>query len=323
MIVGAGIAGLTAARALHQRGLPCLVLDKSRGVGGRCASRSVDGWPMDHGPPFLHGDDPDFVAALTHLLPNNARLLPLYGGPGALKTTEIGLPPAYAWAPTAGNTALPKALAEALTLRLKVRVTGLAYLAQGGWQVQLEEGPPLHADALILALPWEQAQALLMPWPELCPPPSEQPPASEPCMSLMARYAATPDCPWHLWAPSEGGPLAVIVNDGRKRAAGCPPQLVLHSRAAWAAMQAEVPTEICIQSMLAAACDSLGATWPGQPLQVQLQRWRYATRPANDPEHGPLRRPEAQLALIGDAWGPGRGLQAAWRSGQLLAAAWP
>ena len=48
-VIGAGIAGLTAARHLHQAGYRILVLEKSRGLGGRLATRRVDGQPIDHG----------------------------------------------------------------------------------------------------------------------------------------------------------------------------------------------------------------------------------------------------------------------------------
>ena len=44
IVVGAGLGGLTAAQRLSQAGYQVLVLDKSRGVGGRMATRRVT-WP--------------------------------------------------------------------------------------------------------------------------------------------------------------------------------------------------------------------------------------------------------------------------------------
>jgi phytoene dehydrogenase-like protein len=42
-VVGAGLAGLVAARRLKQSGKNVLVLEARNRVGGRCFSRKVDG----------------------------------------------------------------------------------------------------------------------------------------------------------------------------------------------------------------------------------------------------------------------------------------
>ncbi len=74
IIVGAGIAGLALARELHERGHGPLVLERSRGVGGRCATRRVDDRPVDHGVAFLHGRDPRFLAALDAAVPTGGAI---------------------------------------------------------------------------------------------------------------------------------------------------------------------------------------------------------------------------------------------------------
>ena len=38
-IIGAGLAGLTCAQQLHQAGYRVVIVEKSRGVGGRVATR--------------------------------------------------------------------------------------------------------------------------------------------------------------------------------------------------------------------------------------------------------------------------------------------
>ena len=48
-IVGAGIAGLSCARKLQQAGHEVIIVDKSRGLGGRLATRRLAGTHADHG----------------------------------------------------------------------------------------------------------------------------------------------------------------------------------------------------------------------------------------------------------------------------------
>ena len=49
VIVGAGIAGLLAARRLRTAGCDVLVLEKSRGFGGRMATKRVGAAVFDQG----------------------------------------------------------------------------------------------------------------------------------------------------------------------------------------------------------------------------------------------------------------------------------
>ncbi|MEI2728732.1 MAG: FAD-dependent oxidoreductase [Candidatus Nanopelagicales bacterium] len=49
VVVGAGLAGLAAARSLAAAGLRPLVLEKQATVGGRVRTDVVDGFRLDHG----------------------------------------------------------------------------------------------------------------------------------------------------------------------------------------------------------------------------------------------------------------------------------
>lgn len=66
-IVGAGIAGLAAAQALiaNQSGIVPVVFEKSRGVGGRAATRRIDGFCFDHGAQYVKAPTPELHALIA------------------------------------------------------------------------------------------------------------------------------------------------------------------------------------------------------------------------------------------------------------------
>ena len=65
LIIGAGLAGLSAANDLHQAGLNVLVVDKGRGLGGRLAGRRIGDATFDHGAQFMTARDSRFKASVA------------------------------------------------------------------------------------------------------------------------------------------------------------------------------------------------------------------------------------------------------------------
>ncbi len=60
VVVGAGIAGLVAARRLADAGADVVVVDKGRSVGGRLATRRIGDATLDHGAQFFTVRTPAF-----------------------------------------------------------------------------------------------------------------------------------------------------------------------------------------------------------------------------------------------------------------------
>ena len=60
-IIGAGIAGLSAANALHKAGHAIQLFDKSRGSGGRMSSKRSDVGVLDLGAQYFTARDRRFV----------------------------------------------------------------------------------------------------------------------------------------------------------------------------------------------------------------------------------------------------------------------
>ncbi len=67
LIIGAGVAGLSAALELKKRGLSCLVIEALDKPGGRARTRrTATGMPIDLGAHWLHGDNTPLRAVLDH-----------------------------------------------------------------------------------------------------------------------------------------------------------------------------------------------------------------------------------------------------------------
>ena len=60
LIIGAGVAGLSAGRIAQQAGQSVMLIDKGRRVGGRVSSRRADGFLFNHGAQFATSTSADF-----------------------------------------------------------------------------------------------------------------------------------------------------------------------------------------------------------------------------------------------------------------------
>ncbi len=63
-VIGAGIAGITCARTLAQAGHAVTLFEKSRGPGGRMATRDTPFGTFDHGAQYFTMRDPRFIQAV-------------------------------------------------------------------------------------------------------------------------------------------------------------------------------------------------------------------------------------------------------------------
>lgn len=333
VVLGAGISGLACARALQAAGRRVLVLERSRGVGGRCATRRVDGQPVDHGVGFLHGRGADFLAAIEAARDEgSADGWPLVReGEGSACRPAAFEPGSARLAPAAGVSRLPKRLAEGLDVRLETNVESLAAPGRDGareWELRFAGGGTLCTPALVLALPAPSAAALLAAM-------SPRPAAigallpvlalvrTFACLAVIARYPeSTPPPAWHAALPADGRALHLVLHDSGKRPAGARLVLVLQAKPRWSREHLQDAPEAWAKDLLAEAAARYGA-WIAEPELVQPHAWRRA-RVAEGTE---LSRPlavtlagGAALGLCGDGFDPAGGLEGAWRSGRHLAA---
>jgi predicted NAD/FAD-dependent oxidoreductase len=158
VIVGAGLAGLLAARVLKEQGKRVLLLDKGRSVGGRLATRRIGGGLADHGAQFFTVREPEFGTLVSRWLAEGIVFEWSRGwSDGSLATTRDGHP---RYAVHGGMNALAKQLAQGLDTRVKVTLVSVKAI-EGGWQVEDESGSTTRAKALLLTPPVPQSLALI------------------------------------------------------------------------------------------------------------------------------------------------------------------
>lgn len=322
-VIGAGVAGLACAQALVAQGAAVTVFDKSRGPGGRCATRRTDAGAFDHGCDGFAAVDSAFTGELAQAAAAGL-LQPDAAAPGRWRGTQ-GL---NAWARRAAqgldlrlNAAVaaiePDALAEGPAPRLWLRGADGAALAEG------DTGP---WDAVVVAVPAEQAVPLLSPSPAL----QERLRAvrSLPTWTVMAAWPQALPLGTSVEAaldPADPGPLARAQAQahGRDaaRQAGVADRRVVHATAYWSANNLDARPVDVIERLLGALGARAGVRL-ARPSWATAHRWKYAQVEAPLDEECGWDAP-CGLGSCGDAWAgaPGReGVERAWLSGRAMAA---
>ncbi len=328
MIVGAGVAGLACAGELRRAGSRAVVLERSRGVGGRCATRRVDGTPVDHGVAFLHGVDGRFLDAMREALGSGG----IEGWPRRVAGEGPPCQPA-AFVPSArrlaageGISAFPKALAEGIDVRRETQVVSIGASA-GGVRVEIEGGAAVLAKDAVLALPAGQARGFLAP---LAPQSRDvasacgilEGVASLPCLTLIAGYPSErPDPGWDILYPEESRVLQLVSHDSSKRTAARFRVLVFQARPLWSKARLDADPSSWGPELLAEAGAIVGP-WASRPAWTEAKHWRHARAAAGDELAGPLllRVPGGgRIGVAGEIFAPSGGVEGAWLSGRALA----
>jgi len=162
-IIGAGIAGLTAARAFFQRGIEVKVFEKSRGLGGRVCTKRFDWGNVDIGAQYFTARDKRFLQQVKQWRSDNVvDIWPfspyVLTEEGLRKTDSTTL--RYVGVP--GMNSIAHSLARNLDIAFSQRVNGLEQVS-GGWRLigldtEYEEE---RYDWVILSLPLAQSRSLL------------------------------------------------------------------------------------------------------------------------------------------------------------------
>ncbi len=311
LVVGAGIAGLRAARTLTDAGKMVVVLEKSRGLGGRAATRRLHGTHADHGAQYFTARDPRLQTQVDGWLGAGVLRVWTLGfhtlTPDGLEAPDEGYP-RYAF-PDGMNT-FGKLLGEGLDVRREALVTRLARTATG-WTATLSDGTRYTAETLLLNVPAPQALALGQDVFREETKAALRNVAFAPCLALMAGFEQ--DAPEWSGIEAKDGPVSWLANDSSKRREIGETTLVLHGSPAFSEQHLETP-ETALPEMLGVAA-SLGFT---EPSWTHLQRWRYSK--VTQPYGGSYLKGDDGLYFCGD-WCGGAKVEAAYLSGLGVAGA--
>ncbi len=324
LVIGAGVAGLSCAREYRRRGGSVTVIERARGVGGRCATRRVDGQPVDHGCPFLHARSREFSRVLDELDPAGKRS----GWPVRVVEPRLACQP-EAFVPghrrlarVEGVNALPRHLAHGLDVRLEHTAVSLRP-ERGVVRAAIADREPLEAEHVVVALSLAQSLRLVAPvvgeWPGAGPQLERMRAVRTiPVLTLIAGWPLdSPDPGFDAWHPMETTMIAAIVHDSTKRPDARQRVLVVHARPAFSREHLDDDPAAWTADLLWELAELLGA-WAERPAWVQAHRWTSG-RVRNDDVLG---RPAVfhppsggTIAVVGDAFAVTPGLEGAYMSG--------
>ena len=314
-VIGAGLAGVSAASALREAGHQIFLFDEDEYCGGRLSTKRTPVGEVDLGAQYFTARDSRFRHALQHWLDNGwvaewAPKLYRYDDAGLHESGDkqqrfVGL---------AGMSALPRQLMADVTFRAQTRITRLHQAEAEQWTLEDDAGAT-HGlfDRVVVAVPAPQAIPLLEPAPTL------QHTVALISMAPTWTLAIAFDQP--LPTPVEAcfvrrGPLDWISRNSSKPGRQGSDSWVAHSTSAWSADNLDAPAELVAARMSDALSEVLGISLP-EPAFVHAHRWLFA-RPVEERSWGALAAPELGLYVCGDWCLDGR-VENAWLSGQQTA----
>ncbi len=292
LIIGAGMAGLTAAAELQRAGRRVCVLDKGRGVGGRLASRRIGEATFDHGAQFITTRDPRFVAALegwrqTGVVAEWCRGFAEHADGHAR------------WRGKPSMNSVAKHLAHGLEVRLEQQVVAVHGL-QNQWRAETSSGEVYSASAVVLTPPVPQSLALMAAGGFVLPHEIHAQLASieyELCLAVMAVLEGPSRLPPPGGLAPAEGPVAWIA-DNQLKGVSAVPAVTVHATHAFSLEHWEGDRQASGRLLLEAAAEWLGAGIK----TFQVHGWRYSKPMRVHEQACVIASQSPMLLLAGDAF---------------------
>ncbi len=319
-VIGAGMAGLACARALAERGFDVTVYEKSRGPGGRVATRLTEQGSFDHGAQYFTVHTHAFEAHVQRWVEAGV-VAPWPGSLIAFHERRIINKPVgpVRYVGLGGMHAVGRHLAQGLDL---LRETRIERLERRGalWHLRDDKGKlatVVGFDIVAVTAPAPQTAELLAGATPLA-----QVAAGvewEPCWTAMLALSRPSGIDYEGAFVNDDPILGWISRDDRKpardRVAGVAERWVLHANPRWSRKYLELKPEAAAHWLARSFSARIGR--PVTARNLTGHRWRYAT-----PRRPLLQRclwdPQARIGAAGD-WCSDPRVEGAFLSGLALA----
>ncbi len=297
-VIGAGIAGLSAAEELARAGFAPVVFDKGRGPGGRTSMRRAPPFEFDHGAQYFTARDEGFVERVRHwqsegvVAPWTGRIVALASG----RVSELR-EPTLRWVGVPAMNALATRLARELDVRCNTQVSSASFEG-GAWRLRNAAGELLgHFELLVATLPLPQAAALFRGQSELAQRAAQV--EASPCWAVLVglheRLAVEFD-----GAFCHDSGLSWIARNNSKPGRAAGESWVLHATPEWTRAHLELPREQVAARLIDEFARASGVEL--QPLaHSDAHRWRYALPAPLEPSGPSSVASPAPLAWLDDA----------------------
>jgi len=312
LVIGAGIAGLIAARELRRQGVRVTVLEKARGVGGRMATRRYERGVFDHGTQYFAPASPWFQSRIHEWEKEGVAQQWFKAGqyemdPRFLSTSRYRGVPAM--------TAIPKYLASGLDVLTSERVARL-YVESDRWRVVTEAGNHYAATSCILTPPLPQTLEILAS--SGIPLPGEESRIKhieyDSCIAVLAIFDHAPEFSEQGVLELNSGPVRRIMDNEKKGVSPGAHAITIHGSASFSKDMLDAPTEDAGAALLDHTLAHLNA----RPVHWTTHVWRYCTVLNPDTASYAVVSRQPALVLAGDAFGS-NGVEGAARSGMEAA----
>jgi predicted NAD/FAD-dependent oxidoreductase len=314
-VVGAGVSGSMCAHQLASSGFRVTVFDKSRGPGGRAATRRLETYRFDHGAQYFTVRDPSFQRLVRRWLDDGTiapwpkSLVSLrHGLSTALESEErcVGVP---------GMSALAADLLRDVASEFAAKVVQLDRRPDE-WSLTMQDGREAGPfDVVVVSAPPVQSAVLaggVAPVSELA-----RSVSMVPCWAVVLGFDSPVNLPFDA-AFVEDNPLSWLARDSSKPGRSSDLDVwVLHGSSRWSQAHLEDSPEF-VGGALHDAFEQATGRAGLSPHILLSHRWRYA-RPERSMEVGPsFYDPGVGIGLCGD-WLSGGRIESAALSGGHLA----